>query len=96
MDFRPGLPIRLMPRTQAQRSYSHRDGITRETAFDHTLDGVRTRLDGVRVGLGDNPYAKELVSLGLVQLGKPCTDNIRRRPGDLMILPALKTNPTST
>ena len=44
MDFRPGLPIRLTPRQQAQRSYSHRDGVTRETAFEHTLDGVRTRL----------------------------------------------------
>jgi hypothetical protein len=59
------LPIRLTPRQQAQRSYSHRDGVTRETAFEHTLDGVRTRLGGVRVRLGDHPYAKELASLGL-------------------------------
>jgi len=65
MDFRPGLPIRLTPRQQAQRSYSHRDGVTRETAFEHTLDGVRTRLGGVRVRLGDHAYAKELASLGL-------------------------------
>jgi hypothetical protein len=65
MDFRPGLPIRLTPRQQAQRSYSHRDGVTRETAFEHTLDGVRTRLGGVRIRLGDHPYAKELASLGL-------------------------------
>lgn len=65
MEFRPGLPIRLTPRQQTQRSYSHRDGITRETAFEHTLDGVRTRLGGVRVRLGDHAYAKELVSLGL-------------------------------
>jgi hypothetical protein len=66
MDFRPGLPFRLTPRQQAQRSYSHRDGVTRETAFEHTLDGVRTRLGGgVRVRLGDHPYAKELASLGL-------------------------------
>ena len=46
MDFRPGLPIRLTPRQQAQRSYSHRDGVTRETAFEHTLDGVRTPIRG--------------------------------------------------
>jgi hypothetical protein len=65
MDFRPGLPIRLTPRQQAQRSYSHRDGVTRETAFEHTLDGVRTRLGGVRVRLGEHPYGKELASLGL-------------------------------
>jgi len=65
MEFRPGLPIRLTPRQQVQRSYSHRDGVTRETSFEHTLDGVRTRLGGVRVRLGDHPYAKELASLGL-------------------------------
>jgi hypothetical protein len=65
MEFRRGLPIRLTPRHQAQRSYSHRDGVTRETAFEHTLDGVRTRFGGVRIWLGDHPYAKELASLGL-------------------------------
>ena len=65
MEFRRGLPIRLTARTQTQRSYSHRDGVTRETAFEHTLDGVRTRFGGVRVRLGDHPYAKELASLGL-------------------------------
>jgi hypothetical protein len=65
MEFRRGLPIRLTARTQTQRSYSHRDGVTRETAFEHTLDGVRTRFGGVRVWLGDHPYAKELASLGL-------------------------------
>src|SRR6201991_2507077 len=60
MDFRPGLPIRLTPRQQAQRSYSHRDGATRETAFEHTLDGVRNRLGGVRVQLGEHLFAKQL------------------------------------
>jgi hypothetical protein len=65
MEFGPGLPFRLTPRQQAQRSYSHRDGVTRETAFEHTLDGVHTRFGGVRVKLGDHPYAKELASLGL-------------------------------
>ncbi len=65
MEFRRGLPFRLTPRTQAQRSYSYRDGVTCETAFEYTLDGVRTRPGGVRVWLGDHPYAKELASLGL-------------------------------
>ena len=65
MEFRPGLPIRLTPRTQTQRSYSHRDGVTRETSFEHTLDGVRSRIGGVRMWLGDHPYAKELAALGL-------------------------------
>jgi hypothetical protein len=65
MDFRRGLPVRLTPRHQEQRSYSHRDGVTRETSFEHTLDGVRTRFGGVHVRLGDHPYAKELAALGL-------------------------------
>jgi Acetoacetate decarboxylase (ADC) len=65
MDFRRGLPFRLGPRHQEQRSYSHRDGVTRETAFEHTLDDVHTRLGGARIRLGDHPYAKELASLGL-------------------------------
>jgi len=65
MEFRRGLPFRLTPRQQAQLSYSHRDGVTRETAFEHTVDGVRTRFGGVRIWLGDHPYAKELASLGL-------------------------------
>ncbi|OBB66693.1 acetoacetate decarboxylase family protein [Mycobacterium sp. 852014-50255_SCH5639931] len=65
MEFRRGLPFRLTPRQQAQRTYSHRDGITRETAFEHTLDGVRTRFGGVSIRLGEHPYSKELASLGL-------------------------------
>ncbi len=65
MEFRPGLPFRLTPRHQAQRSYSHRNGVACETAFDYTLDGVRTRIGGVRVRLGDHRYANELASLGL-------------------------------
>ena len=51
--------------TKSSVSYSHRDGVTRETAFEYTLDDVRTRFGGVRVRLGHHPYAKELASLGL-------------------------------
>ena len=65
MEFRRGLPFRLTPRHQAQRTYSLRNGVACETAFEYTLDGVRTRFGGVRVRLGDHPYAKELASLGL-------------------------------
>ncbi|OBA86193.1 acetoacetate decarboxylase [Mycobacteriaceae bacterium 1482268.1] len=65
MEFRRGVPIRLTPRTQAQRSYSHRDGVTRETAFEMSTSGVRNRPGGVKMRLGDHPYAKELGSLGL-------------------------------
>jgi hypothetical protein len=65
MEFRPGLPVPMTPGTQTQRSYSHRDGITREIPFEMTLTGVRYRLGGARVRLGEHPYAKELASLGL-------------------------------
>src|ERR1700749_4829291 len=77
MEFRRGLPIRLTPRQQAQRSYSHRDGVTRETAFEHTLDGVRIRL-------GDHPYAKELASLGLPKRAmlSSSTDHVQMTFGD--------------
>src|ERR1700754_2866668 len=64
MEFRPGLPMPLSPRTHDQRSYSHRDGVTRQTAFEMTLSGMRNRPGGVRMRLGDHPYAKELASLG--------------------------------
>ncbi|UMB70264.1 acetoacetate decarboxylase family protein [Mycobacterium paraterrae] len=84
MDFRRGLPIRLTPRHQEQRSYSHRDGVTRETRFEHTLDGVRTRFGGVRVRLGDHPYAKELASLGLPKRAmlSSSADHVRMTFGD--------------
>jgi Acetoacetate decarboxylase (ADC) len=65
MEFGRGLPFRLTPRRQALRSYSHRDGVTRETAYQLTMNDVRTRFGGVRIRLGDHPYAKELASLGL-------------------------------
>ncbi|OBF05875.1 acetoacetate decarboxylase [Mycobacterium sp. ACS4054] len=84
MDFRRGLPFRLTPRRQEQRSYSHRDGVTRETGFEHTLDGVRTRFGGVRVRLGDHPYSKELAALGLPKraLVSSSAQNVQMTFGD--------------
>jgi Acetoacetate decarboxylase (ADC) len=84
MDFRRGLPIRLMPRQQSQRSYSYRNGVACETAFEYTLDGVRTRPGGVRIWLGDHPYAKELASLGLPKraLLSSSADHVQMTFGD--------------
>lgn len=64
MEFSPGLPIPMAPSEQVQRSYSHRDGVTREIPFEMSLRGARNRLGGVRMRLGEHPYAKELASLG--------------------------------
>jgi hypothetical protein len=46
-------------------TYSHLDGVTRQTAGEMTLSGVRYRLGGATVRLGDHPYARELATLGL-------------------------------
>jgi hypothetical protein len=67
MEFQPGLPVpsAFTSRTQMHNTYSHLDGVTRETPGEMTLTGVRYRLGGARVWLGDHPYAKELAALGL-------------------------------
>ena len=67
MEFQRGLPIpsAFTSREQVYSTYSHRDGVTRETLGHTTLSGVRYRLGGASVTLGDHPYAKELASLGL-------------------------------
>ena len=67
MEFRPGMPTPSMvtAREQVYRTYSHRDGVTRETLGHTKLSGVRYRPGGARVWLGDHPYATELASLGL-------------------------------
>lgn len=65
MEFRGGLPVPLSSREQTLRSYAHRDGHTLETEFTMSAAGSRYRPGGVRLRLGDHPYAKELASLGL-------------------------------
>jgi acetoacetate decarboxylase len=67
MEFRPGLPIPspFTARTRVYRTYSHRYGVTRETGGEMSLTGARYRPGGVRLRLGDHPYARELAALGL-------------------------------
>jgi hypothetical protein len=67
MEFQPGLPIpsAFTSSEQVYRTYSHRDGVTRETLGHTSITGMRYRLGGARVWLGDHSYAKELASLGL-------------------------------
>ncbi|BBX84738.1 acetoacetate decarboxylase [Mycolicibacterium aubagnense] len=65
MDFRPGLPVPAPTKPQAHPTYSHLDGITRETVGVMKPSGVRYRPGGVTVRLGDHPYARELAALGL-------------------------------
>ena len=67
MEFRPGLriPSRFSSRTQENATYSYRDDVLRETIGEMSPTGVRYRLGGVQLRLGDHPYAKELAALGL-------------------------------
>jgi hypothetical protein len=65
MDFAPGLRLPFGGRKQVHNTYSFGDGILRETPGEMAPSGVRYRLGGARVRLGDHPYAKELASLGL-------------------------------
>lgn len=64
IEFSRGLPHPAPPQ-QTLATYSHLDGITRETSSQMQSSGVRTRLGGARIRLGDHPYANELATLGL-------------------------------
>ena len=90
MDFRPGLPIpsALTSRTSEHPTYTYRDGVLRETLGEFSLTGVRYRLGGVHVRLGDHPYAKELAALGLPKRAMMSTsaDNVEASFGDAKIL----------
>ncbi|MCV7055845.1 acetoacetate decarboxylase family protein [Mycolicibacterium gilvum] len=67
MDFAPGIPMpsAFGSRPQVHSTYSHLDGVTRETEGQMVLSGVRYRPGGVSLRLGEHPYAAELSSLGL-------------------------------
>ncbi|KQH75032.1 acetoacetate decarboxylase [Mycobacterium gordonae] len=64
IEFSPGLP-HPAPKPQTLTTYSCLDGVTRETSSTMQTTGVRTRLGGAKIRLGDHPYAKELATLGL-------------------------------
>ncbi|WP_209923821.1 acetoacetate decarboxylase family protein [Mycolicibacterium lutetiense] len=67
MDFKPGIPVpsAFTAKPQVQFSYSHLDGVLRETEGQIGLSGARYRPGGARIRLGDHPYAEELAALGL-------------------------------
>jgi hypothetical protein len=84
MDFSPGLRIPFGGRTQVHNTYSYGDGILRETPGEISPSGVRYRLAGARLRLGDHPYAQELASLGLPKraLFSSSADNVEMSFGD--------------
>lgn len=86
MEFKPGLrvPSRFTSKPQVHPTYSHLDGVTRETAGEMRLSGVRYRPGGVRIRLGEHPYAKELASLGFPKRAmlSSSADNVEMTFGD--------------
>jgi hypothetical protein len=86
MEFRPGLrvPSAFTSKPQVHPTYSHLDGVTRETAGEMRLSGVRYRPGGVRVRLGEHPYGKELASLGFPKRAmiSSSADNVEMTFGD--------------
>jgi hypothetical protein len=47
------------------KTYTYAEGTTREVPWEMRVSGVRGRIGGATLRLGDHPYAKELASLGL-------------------------------
>jgi hypothetical protein len=86
MEFLPGLraPSAFTSKPQVHPTYSHLDGVTRETAGEMRLSGVRYRPGGVRVRLGEHPYGKELASLGFAKRAmlSSSADNVEMTFGD--------------
>jgi hypothetical protein len=67
IDFSPGLPVPpvFTSRPQVLKTYTHAENSTREVPWEMTTTGVRGRIGGATLRLGNHPYAKELASLGL-------------------------------
>ncbi|MBB5167935.1 hypothetical protein HNP02_007944 [Mycobacterium sp. AZCC_0083] len=86
MEFLPGLrvPSSFTSKPQVHPTYSHLDGVTRETAGEMRLSGVRYRPGGVRVRLGEHAYGKELASLGFPKRAmlSSSADNVEMTFGD--------------
>jgi hypothetical protein len=87
IEFSRGLP-HPAPASQTLTTYSHLDGVTRETSSQMSTTGMRTRLGGARIRLGDHPYAAELASLGLPKraLMTQSVSNVEMSFGDARII----------
>ncbi|TDH55016.1 acetoacetate decarboxylase [Mycobacterium eburneum] len=86
IEFGAGLPIpsALTSRPQVLTTYSHSDGVTREIPWEMRNYGMRVRLGGARLRLGDHPYAAELAALGLPKraLASQSSANVQMTFGD--------------
>ena len=86
MEFGKGLPTpsALTSKPQVHPTYSHLDGVTRETAGEMTLSGVRYRPGGVTIRLGDHSIGRDLAALGLPKraLFSSSAENVEMTFGD--------------
>jgi Acetoacetate decarboxylase (ADC) len=67
IDFGRGVPVPSLftSRAQVLTTYTYAEGTTREVPWEMKVSGLRGRIGGATLRLGDHPYAKELASLGL-------------------------------
>lgn len=94
IQFERGLriPSILTKRSQVLRTYSHTDGVTREIPWEMRNSGMRARLGGARLRLGDHPYSAELAGLGLPKraLASQSSANVEMTFGDPTVVNNLK------
>jgi acetoacetate decarboxylase len=90
IDFGRGLPVPSLftSRPQVLRTYTHADGTTREVPWEMKVSGLRGRLGGATLRLGDHPYAAELASLGLPgrAMASGSVANVEMSFGDAQVL----------
>jgi len=67
IDFGRGVPVPSVftSKPQVLKTYTYAEGATREVPWEMKVTGLRGRIGGATLRLGDHPYAKELASLGL-------------------------------
>lgn len=91
IEFGRGLPLpsALTAKPRAMVQYSNLDGVTREIRSEMVNSGMRVRLGGARLWLGDHPYADELRALGLPKraLMTQSAANVEMTFGDATELP---------
>ncbi|MGH3634060.1 MAG: acetoacetate decarboxylase family protein [Mycobacterium sp.] len=90
IDFGLGVPVPSLftSRAQVLKTYTHADGTTREVPWEMKVSGLRGRIGGATLRLGDHRYAKELASLGLPKRAMVSTSvgNVEMSFGDARVL----------
>lgn len=90
IDFDRGLPVpsAFTAKPQVLTTYTYAQGTTREVPWEMKTSGLRGRLGGATLRLGDHPYAAELASLGLPKraMVSGSVANVEMTFGDAQVL----------